>query len=764
MIGPMSSERTRVRWLTLCTVAWGFAIGISLLDLWDRPAPPGQLPGLMTTLGRDAHASFQFMAGIVVMTMAMAFAMRPVVRRLAASDARAWARNTAAAAMMAALWVAVINGDLPWTIAPPAMAVAACVALRTRRMGFTRRDAILIPVWATIFLALIDMGPIAVDRAAIAAAAIVLAIRLSLPFIRTGRALPAALCFAAAPVALMTQTMLFARDQRHSPWPALIIAIVTPFVLRLLIGDSPAARRRVRAIIAFAVYPMAALGYMNATSMVTAEGKPRIEFFEDAQHIVPAGEMLRGERPYRDIVAPHGFIQDGLLDYLILQTPPLTIGHVLKVRGILAGGNAIANYALAAAATGSPDAGIAALFLAATFGSGGGTFRVLPALIALTCLVAAVRRRNLRLLAAGAVLSVVAVLTSLDFGAYSLVALAFAVAVFGNDRSDKVAALRWSSVALGAASAIAALGMLVGGFLIDFIRVTLFEVATLGPVYALPPFSAPPGFQMFRFLPEVAIAIFNKSTYLYMLWIVNFLALVTAIAIGVRASPRRRAALHAVMLISAFVAICCISYAERHHQHFQFAIAPLVVAALWRMWHARDRLMRLAAPIVTLLVIMMASPTIHLAIAASLRRSRGPIDPGWTVSGEPRVAGAWIRERDAAIVAASRAYLGRTVGPDGTFFDFTNRAMLFFILDRDNPIRQIEPAFYETEALQREVIARIEGNPRVRAALVPKPGSNDHTGVDIPNPTRAPLVWKYLQENFRPDYEDENIVFWRRKK
>ena len=138
------------------------------------------------------------------------------------------------------------------------------------------------------------------------------------------------------------------------------------------------------------------------------------------------------------------------------------------------------------------------------------------------------------------------------------------------------------------------------------------------------------------------------------------------------------------------------------------------------------------------------------------------MEAGWTTSPVPRAAGAWFRDKDAAIIATSRDYLDRVVGPDGTFFDFTNRGLLFFLLDRDIPIRQIEPAFYETEALQRDVIARIESNPRVRAALVPK-GMDDHTGVDIPNQMRAPLVWKYLQDHFQPDYEDENVVFWRRK-
>ena len=763
MTAVESQERIRVRWLTLCAAAWGLAIGISLLGIWDRPAPPGQLPGLMTSLGKDAHASFRFMAGIVVMTIVAAFGLRPTVRVLAVSDTRAWARNGAAAALLAGLWVAIVNQDLPWTVIPPLIAVVVFAWLRRVRMAFSRRDAILIPVIAAVFLALIDMSSMPVDRAILSAVAIVIAIRLALIFLRRPRALPAAICFAIAPIALLTQTGIFARDQRYSPWPALAIAVITPFVLRLAARDSATTRRRMRAFIAFVAYPIAAWGYMNATSIITAEGKPRIDFFEDAQHVVAAGEMLRGEKPYKDIVPPHGFIQDGLLDYVTMLTGPATLGRVQKVRGVLAGGNAIANYALAAAVTGSPHAGILALFLAAMIGSAGGTFRVLPVLIALVFAASGVRRRKPKLLAASGVFVVIAILTSLDFGAYALFSLGFAIAVFGETRVDKLAALRWSAIGLAIASAISAIAMLIGGFLVDFIRVTLFEVATLGPAYALPPWSAPPGFQTFRFLPEVAVAIFHRTTFLYVLWVINFLALVTAIATGLRGTPRRRAAVHALMVISAFVAICCISYAERHHQHFQFAVAPLIAGALWRMWFARDRLVRLAAAVVTLLVIMMASPTIHIAIAAAVRRTRGPLDAGWTVSAEPRTGGAWIRERDAAIVSASRAYLDRTVGPDGTFFDFTNRALLFFILDRDCPIRQIEPAFYETDALQREVIARIENNPRIRAALVPKPTHDDHTGVDIPNQVRAPLVWQYLQEHFRPDYEDANVVFWRRK-
>ena len=114
----------------------------------------------------------------------------------------------------------------------------------------------------------------------------------------------------------------------------------------------------------------------------------------------------------------------------------------------------------------------------------------------------------------------------------------------------------------------------------------------------------------------------------------------------------------------------------------------------------------------------------------------------------------------AAQVASARKYVELTLKPQETYFDFTNRALLFYLLRRDNPIRYVEVANYESEARQREVIAALERNPHVRAALVP-PGGEAVDGV--PNDVRAPLVWQYLQQNFHPDFEEGEVVFWRRK-
>ena len=126
-----------------------------------------------------------------------------------------------------------------------------------------------------------------------------------------------------------------------------------------------------------------------------------------------------------------------------------------------------------------------------------------------------------------------------------------------------------------------------------------------------------------------------------------------------------------------------------------------------------------------------------------------------------RARGAFWFEEDVVTVRAAGAYIDR-LGSGDTFFDFTNHGLLYFLFDRPCPVRQPEVAFYEREELQREVIGRIERDPHVVAALVPP--FPEYGSVDrVPNSVRAPIVWKYLQDHFRPDYQAGSVVFWRRK-
>jgi len=751
----------RARLLAVCAAGYGLALAIALSPTWLRPAPPGQLPGYMTSIGLDAHASFRFFASLLLLPLAASVALRPALLRLAADETRSWARNAVAAAMVAALWLSILSKSVAWVALPPLLVLAVCLALRTVDARFRRADVILLPTFELLFMALCDSTDLGVDRAVLLGAGIVLALRLALLFIRPA-GLPPALCFAIAPLGLLLQTQLLARDQRHLGWVPITLVVVSTIALRLTLRDSARMRHRVRTLIAFVVYPLAIFAYIGATGIVAAEGKPRVDFFEDAQHLVPAGELLRGEVPYRDIIPPHGLIQDAVIDYLALQGRPVTIGKALKLRGQIGALHAVATYALGAAATGSPEVGLLTFFVSVVLNTATATPRVLPSLIALAFACAALRRRRPRLLIGAGAFFVIAGLTSIDFSLYTAVALLVTVALYGRSRREKAQALKLTALGTLIAGIPAAIGMLLGGFLVDFFTVSLREVATLGPVYALPPFTAPAGFTRFHEVPEILLAFFDQSSTLYVLWIATLLVTIAAITVPWSARGRRRTALQPLLVLAVFVIVGGLAYAERHHLHPRFTMGPLIAVAIFRLFRARWRPARLAAPLLVLMLLMAGNLTAHVAIIGWLRRTRTLTEGGWGELPMPRAQGAYFKDRDLAIVNAVSHYVNTRLGPDETFFDFTNRGLLHFLLDRDCPVRQIEPAFYESEERQREVIARLAANRKVRAAIIPR--TNDGTGVDnINNDVRAPLVWAYLRQHYQPDFEEGPVTIWTRK-
>ena len=552
------------------------------------------------------------------------------------------------------------------------------------------------------------------------------------------------------------------------------VAVVTPFVLRALVRNGSVVRHRLRQLVVYVCFPIAVYSYLSATSLTTAEGKPRLSFFEETYHVVPASEVLRGRMLYRDIIPAHGLIQDGLLDVMLLRTGPETIGRTTGGRVAIGALNSIACYALAAAATGSPEAGVAAFFLGASMGTAGGSPRVLPAVLSLAVMVASVRRRNPRLLFWAAAGVIVTGLTSMDHGMYVLATLLFATTRLRRG---------WRFAALGllAAAVPAVLAMIRVGMFIPFVRTSLVEMATLGPVYALRPFDAPRIFaSTLPHLPELLGAIFDRGGQPYIVWIAALLFVAVALTTRPPASPRRRARYDALLTMSVWIVVAAISYAERHHLPFQVAVPSLLVGAaiyLSARW-------RWVLPVAIVLLLAMAQPTTHLAVTAWLRSAHGPLDPAnvseasalararewyWPLdpkdsqelSVPPRARGVFWFDGDVATIRAAGAYLDR-LAPGDTFFDFTNHGLLYFLFDRRCPVRQVEVAFYEREELQREVISRIERDPHVVAVLMPP--FPEYGSVDrVPNAVRAPLVWEYVQSHFQPDYQDGNVVFWRRK-
>jgi len=343
--------------LSIAFALWGLAIAIAMVAVWDRPAPPGQLAGFAKTHGFDAHGPFRWVAGLMLLPVFVPLLLRPLARRLASGTS--WACNAVLIAPLITLWLATVHRNVFWATVPCAIAIAVCTLLRHRNLGFTRRDVVLIAAFLPTLLAIIDIDPgIPADGAIYIATLLILGIRIAVTFIPSP--LPPALAFVAAPLGLALQTGFFARDQRYLGWHALAIAVITPFVLRLVLRNG----RRAAQILVLVVYPLALYSYANALSLGTAEGKPRVDFFEDGHALLPASEYLRGERPYRDTLPAHGLIEDGLFDVAAMQIGDVNLGTRGKARSVVGSLVAVALYAVAFAATGSAEGAFLAVLLA----------------------------------------------------------------------------------------------------------------------------------------------------------------------------------------------------------------------------------------------------------------------------------------------------------------------------------------------------------------------------------------------------------------
>jgi hypothetical protein len=725
--------------LSAAFAVWGLAIAIALIAVFERPAPADQLPGLAKTLGFDAHGPFRWIAGLMLLPIVLPWVLRPIARRLA--NGAAWARNAAMLAPLVTLWMVTVRQDVWWTLLPCAVAIAICTALRHRPLHFTRRDAVLIPTFMTTLLAVMDVQFMTTTSAIYLAALLVFALRISVSFIRSP--LPPALAFLAAPLGLVLQTGFFARDQRYFGWHALAVVVITPFILRVLLKDA----RRAVAILTFAIYPVALYSYSNAVSSVTAEGRPRVNFFEDGHALLPASEYLRGELPYRDILPAHGLFEDGYFDYLVMRAGNVSIGTRAKARDVVGNLACVAMYFLALAATGSAEGAFFAVLLSFLTGVYRGHVRLVVPVLTLACIVFAVRRRRWRWLAYAGFGCVLSGIISLDFAAYTFLTLV--VAVLRNRRGLRPALL-------GLAAGVVPLVLILAfrGILGDFIRGTFMETLAAGPAYTLTFFTPPAALAKLRAFPDVLAALLDRDSFLYLFWCAA--AVFTGVTVTRRASRR----LEPIVLIGVWMVASAISYAERHHLYFGMVAAVTIV---YLILHLLRRHRELAAVAIVALAAL-SGLTIHIGIVGWMRHARGPLQEGWVeIPNLPRARGAYFHEKDAAFLASAQKYVSLTLAPDETFLDFTNSGLLYFLLRRDCPLREYEVAFYESEEQQREVIRRIEANPKVQAVLVPATPAGRFTIDGVPNADRAPLVWQYLQARFHPDFAEGDVVFWRRR-
>lgn len=690
-----------LRWIVQASTAvFGLALGIAAAARIRIPARPGDLVSALQSSGHHPReVVFQFLLA-VALTALFAFLGDRIARLLVPHR---WAAIGYSAILLLSPVTLMYYGNLRHVLLM-GVGAAVVVALRKRDPRFSAGDAVLVPTVLACYMAFLDLGfggtPVATFFRAL------LAVFLVRILVGSSDA------WVASPLAFLA--VLGWLPLKVGGVLALVIIFVTPLVL---------ARTKLRVPRAV-VYPILAFIYPLAVLTVPLNGFA-VNFFEDSHEIPHAVEMMRGEKPYTDVIPQHGLVSDGGLHYLAMQTGVRSLRTLLNVRLVAGVATTVAIYCLALAATGSLELAMLSMLLTVfLFPHSTVFFRPSAAIFALAAIVAATRLRSRHWFAIAGALVVIAFLFSIDFGMYSAFVAFFAV----------IRARAWKPFFIGVVAAAIPVLLLfaVFGFAIDFIRVTVSEVLGGHDVY----------FQKVLEIPEClrtpALLHVLPQCFSHIVWIVALVASAVALA----RSPLRAKRSDAAWLIGLWIVLAGASFISRGNLYFNAVVMPFLAAALWRM----SRHARTLAIVLAVAVVLIAEPLKHVISFIPAMRAAGPtplFDPATNES-----------------VEAAKRFVA-TLPPGETFLDFANSALLYPLTKRDLPLRQVEVAQYESEERQRELIARLEQDRRISAALIAfRPSDQAIDG--IPNAARAPQVWAYLQQHFTPAFDEAGVVFWRR--
>jgi hypothetical protein len=699
--------------------AVGFAIGVVVAaSLPDRPAA-GQVAGHAAVHGFDPHTD--------------------VLRLLV----------MAAASLLGGFAALHLSARLPW---PARVRGAASPVDEGRALdsGLALRICAIaahaLTVWTFLVVPLASIGcPPVASLLALAAVSYGLARVLHPRDPRLGAESLAAAC------PILPLTLLGPRSP--CVWLAAGLAgIGLPILAGALASRMPSIGRVLRFLLLWVLLPGSVTGFVAAA---VGRAPTVADVFEDGHHLLPASEYLRGELPYRDIVPGHGLFSDGLLyagQLAVFGDDYQGLKRGMKVASVLF---LPAFYALGWAATGSAAAGFGGLVL---------TLFLVPnlvfvrAIVSVWTLVFAIRGARTKSahawIACGVGLSL-GLCAAVDFTAYAAAGTAVALAVA---RGPRLRHLRHLLVGAGIAAAAIGLALAAFGILRDFARTTFAYVPSLLPVYAL---GFPP-IEWSKNGPGLAGWLRNQTALAY-----AFLAVADVVCGAlIPRAPRVGSRARGLLPVLAWIGAAMLSVIERHHVVYPLLAAPVGLLLLHRWargWGRWTSVGSLVSGLALVALLWSRAPvTFVQAVGGAIVRPWLPPDVR-PVDGLPRARGAVFGARDFRLIdATSRMIREAKLDAGDTWLDFANAPGLYFLFDRDCPIRYYEVPFYETEVAQREVIAAVAANPQVRTVLMSS-GLLAQDIDHISNSERAPLVAAFVREHFRPFSNHEGVEYWIRK-
>jgi hypothetical protein len=673
------------------------AFAVTLRVIWLIPARPTQLPGYARAHGFDAHAPLILMLLVVAGAFIGALAGHLLSRSLDGG----WAYAATLTTLIAVPWL-VIHGAGAGVVTICFIAVAAFVRFRKADIRITREDvatlAAFIPVYFGVLELFVGLAPAA---AMVFSAVLVVAVRAFRP--------PIAM-LAAAPAILLELDFM----STDAPLRA-AIAIVAALALPFIVGEKI---KPVRSI-AYAVL------LVGTAHVLMSAGAPVLNLFEHGFDLTPAAAMLRGARLYRDVLPDHGALGDGMLDAAAMRVFGPTAGAALGVRYAFALINIISFFILGIALCCVPEIAFAGVllsfaFLPATLLSLGELAPMLvhrgwAGFLAMSLAALAVRRRSDRLLIAAGAMTAVAGLVSADFGIYATASLIAALVL----RRTFVKPL----LALAAVIAVFVAYLAATDSLGAFIRTMTRDMPHFVEAYSV-------GFPRFE-APEIGALIVIIGTFVLML------------------SRKRR--FDPFFIAGAWMIASALGYAERRQIYFASLLGPIFIAAAFAL--IRYRRARAGIALIVALAFLANAGTMVVETAPDALRNRASDVARVYVKAE----GTWLPKEDVPNLIRLGALLAKNLRRDETFYLFTNLASLHFLFRRPIPVRQPEVPMVETEDAQREVIARLEHNPRVTMVIEHYPYWSD-TLDGVPNEVRAPFLHDWIVRRFPVRIEDNGIV------
>lgn len=755
MIRPESAWRNR-GWEAFGRAS-GAALGLAFALLVGRavtwPADPDQLPGVAKASGVDPRVDIFRWAIALTLPVILGWFGGYLGRRFPSGTLMARARSLRVPAAIFGLLVAlpvVLTRDLTRALAVAAVGAGLCWVVLNGRLSLPRRGAIALPVaiaHAIVLWTLLVRPALTRGIGAWTLAVALLGISLGLAWVLGRGDLERGAPFLGATVLLLPLAGWGGRPEGISV-PAAMAGLFLPSLAMLAARRLPALARWSRRFAVFVLLP----GCFTALAATYSfKGPPIMDVFEDGHGLMPASEYLRGEVPYRDFVPGHALLGDGGLQvgglalfensYRGAVLPALIIGAFYW----------LVIFLLGLAATGSPAAAFAAVALSFLAFPAYAVLRGLPSIAVTALAVYASRTRSKRAWYGSGLAASLSLLWAVEFALYSLPVLAVALWI---SRGDRIRALR-STVSGLATGFLAVCGLFLAfGVLGEFLETTFLYVPSLFPAYATGP-TRLRGFGLTAFLRD-------KDAF--------FLAFCCAAAATLGAQIGRAPAVgqraRGLLPILAWVLVACLSILERNHVEYVAVLVPvgLVMLLRWlkghRPWNA-PRAVVAAAVLVCGLIVWRPRAFVP-ATAVAVAERPGP----HTFVSFPELSrgrGAFFSADDARVIRSTKGFLeSDALTPSETWFDFSSMPGLYFLFDRDCPIRYYETGFYEAAERQKEVIEDIDSNPRVKAVLMTA-STWSETIDGVPNSTRAPLVAEYVRNRFQPHYERDGVQFWLRR-